>query len=129
MFNKDLIKEFEKEISRLNKENEALGKECRNLKEELRREKSENSIRLREAISLKDIEFKQEIQKLKQEIQDEVIEEKSRLNKEFYERMTEELATLHKEGNSQTKFVQKLALQMWGGKMNLIKDESEEVND
>jgi hypothetical protein len=74
--------------------------------------KSDFELKLREAIALKDIEHKEALFKMKEEYQNKLIDEKERLNQEFYGKMASELTKLHSEGNSQTKFVQDLALQM-----------------
>ena len=109
-------KELMEKINEQNSELESLKVIVEELNSDLIKERAAHEIKLREVLSLKDIENKQSLQELKEDYAQKLIDEKERLNKEFYSRMTDELSKLHSEGNSQTKFVQNLALEMVKGK-------------
>ena len=58
------------------------------------------------------LKSEQDVAKVRHEFESKLIEEKKRLNDELYITLTKELTKLHSEGNSQTQFVQDLALKM-----------------
>jgi len=58
------------------------------------------------------LKHEQDIARLKKEFDEQLVAEKERLNKEFYERMTSSLSELHSKGNHTTDFLKEMTLKM-----------------
>lgn len=58
------------------------------------------------------LKHEQEIAKLQSKFDKELIVEKERLNKDFYDRMTSSLSELHSKGNHTTDFLKEMTLKM-----------------
>lgn len=58
------------------------------------------------------LKHEQDIAKLQSKFDKELIVEKERLNKDFYDRMTSSLSELHSKGNHTTDFLKEMTLKM-----------------
>jgi len=58
------------------------------------------------------VKHEQDVARIKHEAEKELIAEKERLNKDFYERMTDSLSELHSKGNHTTAFLKEMTLKM-----------------
>ena len=77
---------------------------------DLKMETSRNEIANLKASLL--VKHEQDIALLKSNFDKELIAEKTRLNKEFYEQMTSSLSELHSKGNHTTDFLKEMTLKM-----------------
>lgn len=114
-------KEFEELASLKRIELAEKDAELGRLKKEL---EHQHKLDLEEAIALHKLEFQQKTKQMEldfnRNLQDqqlrkeqEILHHKERLNKEFYENLTQAMSKLHQEGNLTTQFVQDLAFKMF----------------
>jgi len=106
-------KQHEKEANEDKKEFEIEYK--RKLEELQHKFKLEKETRDNEIANMKAnivLKHEQDIAKIKSDYDKKLIEEKERLNKEFYDKMTTSLAELHSKGNHTTDFLKEMTLKM-----------------
>ncbi len=74
----------------------------------------DHDIKLKEAITLTQLSGQQQAKQAELNFERKLNEATARLNKEYYDNLTEAMSKLHEEGNLTTKFTQELALKMMG---------------
>lgn len=92
----------------LKKQKEHFEKENYELRHKIRELESELKI----AIKSKELLLESEIEKVKLEHKQELLDLQIQMEKDFHKKTTDYLLDVNKEGNAQTKFVQELAIKM-----------------
>lgn len=72
----------------------------------------EHELKLKEAITLANLSSQQQAKQAELDFQRKLNQETEKLNKNYYDKLTEAMTKLHEDGNITTKFTQELALKM-----------------
>jgi len=93
----------------------------------LKEESRDNAIANMKASLL--VKHEQDIAKIKAEYSNKLVEEKDRLNKEFYGKMTKTLQEVHAKGNHTTDFLKDMTLKMLDRSPSMRVDYKEETSN